>query len=152
LCRCQRALRAPHRVDCQRNGALQKRGRGGDPAASLSPVSRQLELEGNLLVWCERRMSAMPGAAIRVALGIGGLCQRPMRVSTPVGGRGTVDRRPEQWVAERDSRTEQRSGRPLRQEQLLRSEDQAGQRLAKGALDRRSVGRAEEQQALRLLG
>src|SRR6476659_2920509 len=51
-------------------------------------------------------MSPMPGVAIRIALSIGGLRQRPMRVSTPVSGRGTVDRRPEQWVAERNSRTD----------------------------------------------
>ena len=95
LCRGERALRAPNRVGGQRNGALQKRRRRGDPAAGLSPARRQLELEGNLLVRCERCMSPMPGAAIRIARGIDGLCQRLMHVATPVGGRSTVDRRPE---------------------------------------------------------
>ena len=99
-------LEPPRRLKQLRCRTLQKCGRGGDPAASLSPAGRQLELEGNLLVWGERRMSPMPGAAIRIALSIDGLCQRPMYVSTPVAGRSSVDRRPEQRMAERDSRTD----------------------------------------------
>ena len=152
LCRRQRALGAPRRVDCQRNSALQKCGRGGDPAASLSPVSRQLELESNLFVWGERGMSPMPGAAIRVVVSIGGLCQRPMRVSTPVGGRSTVDRRPKQWVTERNSRTERdevgRFGRSSRFDRKTKH----GSGLPKEDWIAGRFGRAEEQQALRLLG
>ena len=86
--------------------ALQERGGGGDPAASLRAAGRQLELGGNVLVGCERRMRPMPGPAIRIALGIGGLCQRPMHARRSLGGRGGVDRRPEQWVAERNPRTD----------------------------------------------
>jgi hypothetical protein len=88
LCRRQRALGAPRWVCCQGNSALQKCGSGGDPAASLSPVSRQLELEGNLLVWAKRSMRAVPRTAIGINLRIRGACQRPMCVPTLVGGRG----------------------------------------------------------------
>jgi hypothetical protein len=74
LSRRQRAFGTPRRVGCQRNGALQKCGRSGDPAASLSPVSRKFELEGNLLVRRERGMSPMPGAAIGINLRIRRTC------------------------------------------------------------------------------
>jgi hypothetical protein len=152
LCRRKRALGAPRRVDCQRNGALKKRGPGGDPAASLSPVSRQLELEGNLLIWCERRMSPMPGAAIRIALSIDGLCQRAMRVSAPVGGCSSVDRRPKQWVAEGNSRTDSdeigRFGRSSRFDPKTKH----GSGLPEEHWIAGRLGRTEEQQALRLLG
>jgi hypothetical protein len=152
LCRRQRALGAARRVDCQRNRALQKCGRRGDPAASLSPVSRQLELEGNLFVWGERGMSPMPGAAIRVALSIDGPCQRPMRVSTPVGGRSTVDRRPKQGVAERNSRTDSDEiGRFGRSSGFDRKAKQ-GSGLPKEHWIAGRFGRTEEQQALRLYG
>src|SRR4029077_10329154 len=148
LRRRQRALGAQRRVDCQRNGALQEGGCGGDPAASLSPVSRQLELECNLLVWCERRMSPMPGAAIRIAFSIDGLCQRLMRGSTPLGGRSTIDRGPEQWVAERDSRTDSDEvGRFGRSSRFDRKTN-LGSGSPKEELGGGWVGRPEEQQAL----
>jgi hypothetical protein len=145
-------LGAPRRVGGQRNGALQKRGCGGDPAASLSAAGRQLELEGNLLVGCERRMSLMPGAAIRISLSIDDLCQRPMRVSTPVGRRSSVDRRPEQRVAERNSRTDRdevgRFGRSSRFDRKTKH----GSGLPKEHRIAGRFGRTEEQQPLRLLG
>src|SRR4029077_11396806 len=101
----KRTLRAPDRIDRECHGALQKRGCGRDPAAGLSPAGRQLELERNVLVGCERRLSPMPGATIRIERDVGGLGQRSMYVSTLVGGRSSVDRRPKQGVAKRDSRT-----------------------------------------------
>jgi len=152
LGRRQRALRTPRRVGCQRNSALQKRGCGGDPAASLSPAGRQLELEGNLLVGRERRMSPMPGAAIRIALRIDGPCQRPMRGSTPVGGRSTVDRRPKQGVAERNSRTHSDEIGRFGWNGCFDRNAKDGSGLPKEHWIAGRFGRTEEQQALRLLG
>ena len=62
----QRALRTPSRLDAQRDGALQERCRGGDPAASLRSAGGPLELGGDLFVgaWC--RPGAVPGAPVRV--------------------------------------------------------------------------------------
>ena len=73
----QRALATPRRVPRQRDGALQERGRGGDPAARLRPTRRTLELEGDLFVGLRRRRGQMPGPAVRVELPIGrlGQCQ-----------------------------------------------------------------------------
>jgi hypothetical protein len=97
-------------------------------------------------------MSAMPGAAIRIALSIDGLCQRPMRVSTPVGGRSTIDRRPEQWVAERNSRTDSDEiGRFGRSSGFDRKTNH-GSGSPKEYWVAGRFGRTQEQQALRLLG
>ena len=49
------------------DGALQERRRGGEPAASLRPAGRALELGGDILVGSRRRAGAVPGAPIRVA-------------------------------------------------------------------------------------
>ena len=94
----------------------------------------------------------MPGTAIRIALSIDGLCQRPMGVSTPVGGRSTIDRRPKQGVAERNSRTDSdeigRFGRSSR----FDGKTKHGSGLPEEHWIAGRFGRTEEQQALRLLG
>ena len=118
----------------------------------MSPVSRPLELAGNLLVWSERRMSPMPGAASRIALSIGGLCQRPMRVSTPDSRRGTVDRRPEQWVADRNSRTDGDEIGRFGSSSCFDRKTKHGGGLPKEHWIAGRFGRTEEQQALRLVG
>ena len=56
-----------------------------------------------------------------------------------LGGRGAVDRRPEQWVAERDSCTDGDQIGRFGRSTPPRSEDRARQRLARGASDRRSA-------------
>ena len=97
-------------------------------------------------------MGPMPGAAIRIALSIDGLCQGPMRVSTPVGGSSSVDRRPEQWVAERNSRTDSdeigRFGRSSRFDR----ETEHGSGLPEEHRIAGRFGRTEEHQPLRLVG
>ena len=72
LGRSQRALCAPRRVDRQGDGALQERSRGGEPTTSLRAVSRTLELGSDFLIRPRCGSSAVPGAPVRVGLGVGG--------------------------------------------------------------------------------
>jgi len=60
-----------------------------------------LELVGRLFVGHERRLRAVPGAAIRVDLLIGSVRQRPVDLAPLIGLGRPVHRRPNQWVAER---------------------------------------------------
>ena len=76
LRRGQSAIRPPRRVLGQRDGALQERRRGGEPAARLRPAGRALELDGDLLVRSRRGRSQMPGATVRIGLPVGRLGQR----------------------------------------------------------------------------
>ena len=81
LRRRQRALRTPRRVDGQRDGALEERGRGGDAAASLRPAGRALELGGDLLVGPGRRRGrgarrAGPGPSRRSVASASARCTR----------------------------------------------------------------------------
>ena len=97
-------------------------------------------------------MSPMPGAAIRITLRIDRLRERPMRGSTSVSGRGSVDRRPKQWVAESNSRPDGnevvRFGRSSGFDR--KTKHRSGLPKKHGIAGR--FGRTEEQQALRLLG
>ena len=68
LRRGQRALRAARGIGCQRGGALEEGGGGGEAAARLRPRRGALELRGDLLVGHGRRLRAVPRAAIRVDL------------------------------------------------------------------------------------
>ena len=97
-------------------------------------------------------MSPMPGTTVGIELGIDGLCQRPMRVSTPVDGRGTVDRRPEQWVAERNSRTDGDEFGRFGSSSCFDRKTNHGSGLPEEHWIAGWFGRAEEQQPLRLLG
>src|SRR5690242_383467 len=116
----------------------------------MSPVGRQLELESDLLVGCKRRVSPMPGAAIGIPRGIDGLGQCPMHGSTPLGGRSCVDRGPEQWVAERDSRSD------IDEVGLFRGSGGVGRKTQQGGGPPEKhwiagrFGCTEEQQALRV--
>jgi DNA-binding CsgD family transcriptional regulator len=130
LCRRQRTLGAPRRVDSPHNSALQKCGSCGDPAASLSPASRQLELEGNLLVWGDRGMSPMPGAAIRISLRIRGACQRAMYIPSLVRGSGVVDRRTKKRMTKRDSCADSNQIGSLRRRTRLDRNTKLGSRRA----------------------
>jgi hypothetical protein len=103
LRRGKRALRAPHRVDCQRDGALQERSCGGEPAASLRPVGRALELSGDFLGGSRRRSGAVPGAPVGVRLGVGGFGEGAMHAVAVVCGSRSVGGGSDEWVRELDA-------------------------------------------------
>ena len=106
LRRGQRALRAPRRVGGQRDGALQERGRGGESAASLRPAGRALELGGDLLVGSRRRSGAVPGAPVRVRLGVGGVGEGAMDAVAILGGSRAVGGGSDEWMRELDAPTD----------------------------------------------
>ena len=101
LRRGQRAIRPPRRVLRQRDGALQERRRGGEPAARLRPAGRALELQGDLLVRPRRGRGQMPRTTVRVGLPIGRLRQRQMDRAALLCRRRPVHRRAHQRMAER---------------------------------------------------
>ena len=89
----------------QRDGALQERGRRGDSAASLRPAGRTLELGGDFLARSRRRSGAVPGAPVRVRLGVGCFGEGAMDAVAVVGGGRAVGGGPDEWVRELDAPT-----------------------------------------------
>ena len=106
LRRGQRPLRPPRGIECQRDRALQERGRRGDPAASLRSAGRALQLGGDVLVEPRCRLSAVPGAAIRIDVGIGGLGERAVHAPALLRRASAVDRRTHERMTEAHLRAE----------------------------------------------
>jgi hypothetical protein len=110
----ERAPRAAASVGCQCRGAFQEGGSCGQSAARLGPPGRALQLAGDVLVGRERRVGLVPGPAVRIGLGIGGVGQCQMRASAFFRIHGAVDRRTQQRVAEGDLRAEVKQAIRLR--------------------------------------
>ena len=100
LRRGQGALRPPSGVESQRDRALQERGGGGDPAASLRPAGRALQLGGDLLVRPGGGLGPVPGATVRIKRRIGGLGQGAMHLLAFLERGRPVGRRPDQGMPE----------------------------------------------------
>ena len=73
LGRDQRTLGPMSRVGCQLGGTFEEGGGRGQATACPSPVGRALELGGDALVEPGRSVPKVPGAAIRINVGVGGL-------------------------------------------------------------------------------
>jgi hypothetical protein len=86
-CGGERSVRPSRGVTGQRDRPLQKRRRGGQPAACLRTTRRALKLRRHLFVRCRRRSGEVPRAAIRVCSAIRHLGQRGMD-SSPLLSRG----------------------------------------------------------------
>ncbi len=71
LRRGQCTLRTSRRICCKCHGALQKRSCRGHSAASLRPTRRTLQLGGDLLARSGCGAGQVPGAPVRVGLGVG---------------------------------------------------------------------------------
>ena len=89
------------RVLRQRDGALQERRRGGEPAARLRPAGRALELQGDLLVGPGGGRGQMPRTTVRVGLPIGRLRQRQVDRAAILHRRRPIHRRAHQRMPER---------------------------------------------------
>ena len=85
---------------CQRGRALEEGGGGREAATRLRPRRRALELGGHLLVGHGRRLRAVPRAAIRVDLRIGGVRQRAVSLAPLVRLGRAVHRRAHERMAE----------------------------------------------------
>ncbi len=99
-----RGFQGPFRPDGRPGGqlgrALQKRRRGGQPAAGAGPAGRTLQLRGGVLISAHHRLRAVPGTPVRIDLLVGDGGQRAVRPA-PVGRCGRpVDRRAHQRVPE----------------------------------------------------
>ena len=74
----QRPPGPPGRVRGQDHPPFEERGRRGQPAPCPRPAGRALQLPGNVFVRLRGGLRPVPGAAIRIQLRIGDLCQRPV--------------------------------------------------------------------------
>ena len=99
----QRSVSAPGRIARQRDRTPQERGRGRESAARLGPLRRTLQPERGLLVRPNRGRGQVPGAAVRVAVAVGGFCQGSMHAVAVAGSSGAVGGGPDQWVRELDA-------------------------------------------------
>ena len=102
--RGQRTPRARAGLRRQLGCALEESSGRGEATTRPRAAGRQLELGGDALVWCERGVGPVPGAAIGIDTRFGGRCQRPVRRPSLFGRRRAVDRRTQQWVTEGDPR------------------------------------------------
>jgi hypothetical protein len=75
----EHAFRPLGRVDRQLGRTPEERRCGCDAAAGLSPAGGLLQLGRNPVVRAVGGLRAMPGAAVRVERGVGGLAQRCVR-------------------------------------------------------------------------
>ena len=114
LRRGQRPGGATRGVERQRGRALEEGGGRGESAARLRARRGTLELRGDVLVGHRRRLRAVPGAAIRVGLGIGRLGERAMDLAPLLGGGCPVDRRANERMAEDDAGREREQAAPTR--------------------------------------
>jgi hypothetical protein len=105
-CAAASARRATRRIGRQLDRALQESGAAAKASASLRSVGGALELSGDVLVGARHRLRAVPGAAIRIELGIRHLGRRPLHGLTLLGRRRTPDVGAHQRVAEMDRRAE----------------------------------------------
>ncbi len=74
----KRPLRTTSSVRGQLDRALQECGGSSDPTASLRPARGQLQLDGNVLVGPRCGARSVPGASVRVDLGVGGIGEGPV--------------------------------------------------------------------------
>ncbi len=100
----QRPLAAPRRIVGQGDGALEERGRGGEPAACLRPARRTLELGGDFLAGSRRGAGAVPSAPIGVGLGVGRFGEGAMHAVAVVVGRRAVGGGSDERMRELDAR------------------------------------------------
>ena len=61
------------RVGCQLGGTFEEGGGRGQATPCPSPAGRSLELGGDVLVGPGRSVRKVPGAAVRINVGVGGL-------------------------------------------------------------------------------
>ena len=145
----QRAVGPAGRVGRERRRSLEERSGRRESASRAGALGGLLQLEGDVLVGLRDRVRAMPGAAIRVELGVGGCRQRPMRGVPLVRRRRAVDRRAQKRVAKRDLRSELQQAVGFRRRQLVHRDAD----LLRGAKEQRRltrrIGCGHEQQPLR---
>ena len=102
----ERTLRPAPQIGRQLGGALVKcRARGQAAARPRSP-SRVLQHGGDVLVEPGYRLSAVPGAAIRIGVGIGGLGERVVHAPALFWRASAVDRRTHERMTEPHLRAE----------------------------------------------
>ena len=96
----ERPPNPPRWIGRQFGRSRKKGGGSSDSSASLGPPGRVLELGSDFLVGPGRGSGAMPGAPVRILLGVRGLGKRQM-YSPPVLGSGrTVSGGPDEWMRE----------------------------------------------------
>jgi hypothetical protein len=106
LCGDQRALSPAPGIGRQFDGALAKCRLRRQATAGPCSSRRALQLGGDVFVEPDRRVRKMPGAAIGVDIGIGGLGQRPVNALSLLRRRPALYRRPHQRMSEPHLRAE----------------------------------------------
>ena len=129
---------------------LEERGRRGDATAGAGATGRALELTGDRSSRGGRRVRVMPGAAIRIHLGIGRLGQRAVHLLALGHGRRPVHRRAHQRMAEAHAGAERDQLRHLgRRRRLGRDPEPLGRAPEQGHVADR-LGRRGQQEPPRV--
>ena len=145
----ERAVSPSRRVACQRDGALQERGGGGEAAARLRASCRELQLSGDVLVGSGRRQRAMPRTAIGVGLRIARLRQGAVHTLPVARRRRPVDGRAHQWMTEPDPRSDLQKLRILGWSQCARLDPQPLGRAPEKRRVPHRIRRRQQHQLLR---
>ena len=102
LCRGERTAGAARRLRRQLRRTLEKSRGRGEAAAALCAAGRALELGGDVLVGCRGPVRAVPGAPVRVPLGVGCFGEGAMHTVAVVGRSRAVGGGADEWVRELD--------------------------------------------------
>ena len=135
-------LRRRARGGRQRRPNVEEGGGGGEPAACLGPRRGTFEVRGDVFVRHGRCLRAVPGAPIRVGLGIGRFGEGLMDLGPLDGAGGAVHRGANERMPEGHARRKRRSGPPTRRRRPPTPGSRAAGPPARRALRRRWVAAA----------
>lgn len=148
--RVKRAPRPKIALRGQGDRALEKRGPGGESAAGSSPSSATCELGGHGLVRAWRALRAMPGAAVRIAFGVGLVGEGTVSAQTLLRRSRAIDRRTHEGMTEAEARSELDQVRLHGRSRSIRVDPEPLRRSPDERRVTQRVSRGDDQQALRL--
>ena len=124
----ERTLRPAPRVGRQLDGALVKCRPRRQAAARPRSPGRAVQLGGDILVEAGCRLRAVPGATIRIDVGIGGLRESAVHAPALLRRASTVDRRTHERMNEAHLRAENNQSRGCRRRGRVRADAEPGGR------------------------
>jgi hypothetical protein len=133
-------------------GTRKKRGCRGWAPARCGPIRRALQFGGHTFVRSERRLRAVPGAAIGIDLPVGRIGQRAVGLLPLVQRRRCIDRRTHQGMAKSHPTSQLKQSGPFGGRCGVGTQSQLRGRSPEQLGVAHRLGRRDQQEFLRLGG